>query len=284
MTDRLQSSAQFSALVWFRDDLRLADHPALAAGAKAGVLTCVYLLDEDSTGLRPHGGASRWWLAQSLRTLDDALRQLGQRLILRRGKAADVMPMLAREAGATQVYWNRRYDRPGIAADDAVIAALKAQGVSGGTFPGNLLVEPGKVLTKDGGPMRVFTPFWKRVLALGDPRKPLPAPKQLPPPVDLPSDTLDDWQLEPTRPDWAGGLRDTWTPGEAAARERLDRFPRRHSRLCRRARPAGHALDVAAVAVSAFRRDQRARSCMPHDSPQTETIRRAHRHATSTNS
>ena len=50
MADHLQSSAEFSALVWFRDDLRLADHPALTAGAKAGTLTCLYLLDEDSAG------------------------------------------------------------------------------------------------------------------------------------------------------------------------------------------------------------------------------------------
>jgi deoxyribodipyrimidine photo-lyase len=224
MTDHLQSSAQFSAIVWFRDDLRLADHPALTTAAKAGALTCLYLLDEDSPGFRPHGAASRWWLAQSLRALDRDLRKLGQRLVLRRGKAADVIPSLARETQAAQVYWNRRTDRAGIAADNAVIAALKAQGVTGGTFSANLLVEPGKVLTKDGGPLRVFTPFWKRVLSLGDPRASLPAPKTLPPPVDVRSEQLDDWQLEPAKPDWAGGLRDTWTPGEAAARERLADF------------------------------------------------------------
>jgi deoxyribodipyrimidine photo-lyase len=224
MADDLRSSPPFSAIVWFRDDLRVTDHPALSAGAKASTLTCIYVLDEDSPGLRAHGGASRWWLAQSLRTLDADLRKLGQRLVLRRGKATDVIPAVAREARAAQVYWNRRYEQAGIAADDAVIAALKAQGVTGGTFPGNLLIEPGKLVTKDGGPLRVFTPFWKRVLSLGELRKTQPAPKQLPPPADLASDTIDGWQLEPKRPDWAGGLRETWTPGEAAARERLADF------------------------------------------------------------
>ena len=183
------------------------------------------MLDEDSAGLRPHGGASRWWLAQSLRALDADLRKRGQRLVLRRGKAAEVIPALARETSAPRrSTWNRRYDQAGIAADDAVIAALKSLGLGGGTFPGNLLVEPGKLLNKDGGPLRVFTPFWKRVLSLGEPRKPLPAPKRLPPPPEVASDNLDDWQLEPARPDWAGGLRETWTPGEAAARERLADF------------------------------------------------------------
>lgn len=104
MADHLQSSAKFSALVWFRDDLRLADHAALTAGAKAATLTCIYVLDEDSSSLRPHGGASRWWLAQSLRALERDLRRLGQRLVLRRGKAADMIPRLAREAQATHVY------------------------------------------------------------------------------------------------------------------------------------------------------------------------------------
>jgi deoxyribodipyrimidine photo-lyase len=219
------SSSVAPCIVWFRDDLRLADHAALTAGARAAALICVYVLDEASAGFRPHGGASRWWLAQSLRALDADLRRLGQHLVFRRGKAGDLIPALAAELNADKVYWNRRYDRAGIAADEAVIAGLKAGGVSGGTFPGNLLVEPGKIANKDGGPLRVFTPFWKRVLSLGDPRSPLAAPKQLPPPVEgVASDNLDDWQLEPAKPDWAAGLRESWTPGESAARDRLADF------------------------------------------------------------
>jgi deoxyribodipyrimidine photo-lyase len=213
------------SIVWFRDDLRLADHPALNAGAKADALICLYVLDEQSAGLRPHGGASRWWLARSLRALDEDLRRLGQRLVLRRGQAAEVIPAVAKESGAQKVFWNRRYDRAGIAADDAVIAALKTLGVSGGTFPGNLLVEPGKIANKEGAALRVFTPFWKRVLSLGEPRNPLPAPKTLPRPVDgIACDRLEDWHLEPIKPNWAGGLRESWTPGESAARERLADF------------------------------------------------------------
>jgi deoxyribodipyrimidine photo-lyase len=106
-----------------------------------------------------------------------------------------------------------------------VIAALKADGVSGGTFPGNLLVEPGRIANKEGASLRVFTPFWKRVLSLGDLRSPLPAPRALPPsPDNIASDQLEDWGLEPTKPDWAAGFRDSWEPGESAARERLADF------------------------------------------------------------
>ncbi len=72
--------------------------------------------------------------------------------------------------------------------------------------------------------MRVFTPFWRRVQSLGDPPTPLPAPKKLVAGPALASDAVEDWQLEPTRPDWAGGLRETWRPGEASAHARLKAF------------------------------------------------------------
>lgn len=210
-------------VVWFRDDLRLSDHPALTAAAKSGrPLICLYILDEESAGLRPLGGASRWWLAGSLRVLDESLNRLGQRLVLKRGKAIDILPALAIGAGAQAVYWNRRYDRPGMAVDEAAIAALKARGIGGGTFAGSLLVEPDRLTPN--GPVRVFTPFWKRILAFGPLRSAYPAPNSLPPAPQIESDALSDWSLEPSRPDWAGGLRESWTPGEAAARERLSDF------------------------------------------------------------
>jgi deoxyribodipyrimidine photo-lyase len=210
-------------IVWFRDDLRLSDHAALAAAAKRDTpLICVYVLDENSA--RPHGGASQWWLTQSLRALDGQLSKLGQRLILRRGDAAKIIPALAAEAKASHVYFNRRYEQSAIRSDQAVIAALKRQGVQGGTFAGNLLIEPEAIGSSSGGPMRVFTPFWKKLRAMGDPRRPVAIPKKLPQPVSIASDDLEDWGLEPSKPDWAGGLRETWKPGAAAAHERLQEF------------------------------------------------------------
>ena len=72
-------------------------------------------------------------------------------------------------------------------------------------------------------PYGVFTPFWKACLATGEPREPLAAPETLAA-HPVPSDELDDWNLLPTKPDWAGGLRETWTPGSAGAHERLKEF------------------------------------------------------------
>jgi deoxyribodipyrimidine photo-lyase len=212
-------------IVWFRDDLRLSDHPALHAAAGSGApVVCLYVLDEQSEGLRPLGGAARWWLAQSLRTLQDSLGRMGSPLLLRKGPAAGVIGGLAREAGAGAVFWNEIAQAPHQAAAEAVAAALRAIGVTSQGFAGDLLVDPAKLRNKDGRGLRVFTPFWRRVQASGDPPSPLPAPRALRPGPDLASDTVESWQLQPRHPDWAGGLRDTWKPGELSAQARLRAF------------------------------------------------------------
>ncbi len=223
----MTGSSASPLIVWFRDDLRLSDHPALHAAAETGApLLCLYVLDED--GKHPHerpiGSASRWWLAQSLRSLHGSLVARGQSLILRRGPATEVIAGLAQEARAAAVHWIES-DVPGqAAAERAVTAALDRIGVESRGFPGDLLVRPSNLRNKEGRGLRVFTPFWKRVLSLGDPSQPLPTPKKLKAGPKVATDDLASWNLEPTRPDWAAGLRETWTPGEAAAQERLKGF------------------------------------------------------------
>ncbi|MDD1516555.1 MULTISPECIES: cryptochrome/photolyase family protein [Bradyrhizobium] len=210
-------------IVWFRDDLRLSDHPALHAAAKSGApVLCLYVLDE-AAGRAP-GGAARWWLAQSLRSLGAEIAARGGSLVLRRGSAAKVIPELAQESGARAVYWNEIAQAPHQAVERQLEAALAKLGTHAQSFPGDLLVPPAAIRTKDGRGLRVFTPFWRRVLALGDPPKPLPAPKQLRPAPRVASDRLEGWKLEPTAPDWAGGLREAWTPGAASAHLRLRDF------------------------------------------------------------
>src|SRR3954468_17767345 len=134
------------ALVWFRDDLRLSDNPALsAAAASKRPVVCVYVLDEESPGVRPQGSATRWWLAGSLRALDAELRQRGGALTLRRGAAAKIIPKLATDLGARAVYCNRRYDEAGIAVDRAVAEQLAKHAIGLKTSQANLLFEPGAV-------------------------------------------------------------------------------------------------------------------------------------------
>ncbi|MBR1152830.1 deoxyribodipyrimidine photo-lyase [Bradyrhizobium sp. JYMT SZCCT0428] len=211
------------AIVWYREDLRLSDHPALHAAAKAQApVVCIFVLDERTPGIRTLGGAARWWLARSLRALQESLRDRGASLVLRRGTASTVIAALAREVDAGAVYWNEIAEAPHQRVADQVAAALG--GVATHRFPGDLLVAPSQIRNKENRGLRVFTPFWRRVQSLGDPPKPLPAPKKLNGVSDIASDALEDWHLEPTRPDWAGGLRESWRPGEAAAQTRLKAF------------------------------------------------------------
>jgi deoxyribodipyrimidine photo-lyase len=212
-------------IVWFRDDLRLSDHPALSAAAHAGApVIGFYAFDETSRDVRPLGGAARWWLAQSLRRLQRSLRAAGSDLVLRRGPAANIIPELAREAKAGSVFWNEIAQMPHLAIAKAVEAELAKAGITSRSFRGDLLASPLDIRNKDRRGLRVFTPFWRRLQALGDPPRPLSAPKQLTSVNGIASEQLDDWKLEPHHPDWAGGLRETWTPGEASAQERLKTF------------------------------------------------------------
>ncbi|MEZ5213754.1 MAG: deoxyribodipyrimidine photo-lyase [Microbacterium sp.] len=214
------------SLVWFRDDLRLADNPALRAAAdRDEPVIGVYVLDEASPGVRPLGGAARWWLHHSLSELDERLREKGSVLVLRRGAASDVLPALVGETGAGAVFWNRRYGGPEREIDAGIKDGLRGDGVEVTSFAGSLLYEPWTVRTGAGTPYGVFTPFWNACRQLPAPRAPIPEPRELRGPRRHPaSDGLAEWELLPTSPDWASGLRERWEPGERAAKARLREF------------------------------------------------------------
>lgn len=227
----MSSGTLSSTLVWLRDDLRLDDNPALSEAASLGQpLTVVYVLDEASPGVRPLGGATKWWLHHSLADLAAGLEATGSRLLLRRGAAADIIRDLARETGASTLLWNRRYGGPEREVDAGVKAWAADEGLTAASFQANLMFEPWTVRTGAGGPYKVFTPFWRACLDGQEPRLPRDAPERLPAPaVDaggrVPAgDPLDSWGLLPRRPDWSAGLASTWQPGEAGAHQRLEDF------------------------------------------------------------
>ncbi|HEX6830943.1 MAG TPA: deoxyribodipyrimidine photo-lyase [Methyloceanibacter sp.] len=214
-------------IVWFRNDLRLSDHPALTAAAEAGApILPLYILD-DATPELHMGGASRWWLHGSLASLAKDLKRRGGELCVRRGKAAEIIEALLAETGASAVHVTRGYEPVEPAREKDVARVCTASGAAFRLFGGRLLFEPEDILTGDGRPYRVFTPFWKACLAADAPRTPLAAPKKLRF-TDAKGDKLEDLQLLPTRPDWAGGLRDTWKPGEMAAKAQFGEFIERH--------------------------------------------------------
>ena len=215
-----------ASVVWFRNDLRLADNPALIAGLRSGqAVVPVYVFDEESDGIRPPGGASRWWLHHSLHALDASLRAIGSRLVLRRGPAEHVIEELAAEVDASSIYWNRAYEHVPRERDARLKQAFNGRGVIAEGFKGNLLFEPWEVRTASAGSFKVFSAFWRACRGLASPATPLPAPRSLPPPAQWPSsDRIGDWRLLPSAPDWAGGLSATWSPGEASAALRLTAF------------------------------------------------------------
>lgn len=206
------------SLVWLRDDLRVSDNPALTAALSAAERTAVlFVLDDESPEIRPIGAASRWWLHHSLVELRRTIEALGGTLILRRGAARDVVPAVAAEVGATSVHWNRRYG-----AARNIDAELKKSLPDAHSYTGSLLHDPWRVTTGAGTPFKVFTPFWKSILAGPPPRNPIAAPSAITG-VEAPTDDLDSWGLLPTIP-WAHEFDTEWTPGESGARARLERF------------------------------------------------------------
>jgi len=214
-----------ATLVWFRLDLRLADNPALrAARDRGGPVVPVFIWAPEEEAPWEPGAASRWWLHQSLASLNEGLEALGSRLILRQGPALEALRALAVETGADAVFWNRRYE-PALTARDAVVKSrLKEAGLGAESFNSALLHEPWTIQNKAGKPFQVFTAFWRHCLALPDPREPLAAPRRLDPPARWPSSVpLAGFGLEP-RLGWAEGFREVWQPGEPGAARRLEQF------------------------------------------------------------
>jgi deoxyribodipyrimidine photo-lyase len=216
-------SSPHPTIVWLRQDLRLADNPALSEACGRGPVVLLYVLDE-SCGPRALGGASRWWLHKSLASLARDVAARGGRLTLRRGDPAAVLPAIVEETGARAVFWNRLYDQASTDRDRRIKQTFVQAGVECRSFNAGLLNEPWTIQTGSGGPYKVFSAYWRAAAPKVALETLQPAPDALttldPPPQ---GDALDAWGLHPSTPDWSGGFCD-WTPGEAGAQVRLKRF------------------------------------------------------------
>lgn len=220
-----------AAVVWLHHDLRLEDNPALYhASQQADAVIPAFIWAPREEGAWAPGGASRWWLHQSLHALRDRLGRLGSRLILQKGASLAVLRETIAATGAEAVYWNTRYTPALHARDQQIQHALEAEGVAVRTFAAQLLHNPDALQTQSGGPYHVFTPFWRKFqtdLDMGAllPAAPLSvthAPDPWPASV-----ALDELQLTPEAQDgvdWAAGIRSAWTAGEEAAHQRLEHF------------------------------------------------------------
>lgn len=220
-----KTSDRHPVIVWFRLDLRTADNPALQSAIVRGrpvVPLFIHCPKED--GQWASGGASNWWLHQSLTSLEADLRHIGSKLIIRCGSALQVLRTLIAETGASGVVWNRRYEPELIARDTEVKRALIEDGSNVETYNAALLFEPWTVQNKSGKPFQVFTPYWKHCMLRDDPIEPFGAPANLLAPPDWPySEKLDSLKLESSA-NGRGRIGAQWKPGAKGAKKALNRF------------------------------------------------------------
>lgn len=214
-----------SSIVWFRQDLRLDDNPALAAAvARGGPVVPVFIWAPQEEGDWSYGAASRWWLHHSLKALDKSLRAFRSRLIYRKGESLAQLADLIRKTGANAVFWNRRYEPAAFARDAAIKQALRKQGITVESFNNSLLYEPWNIRTREDKPYQVFTPFWKACMSMPEPDAPVPEPTQIPSPRSWPESCLiGDFKLLPDV-NWAEEIHRSWAPGEAGSRHAFNRF------------------------------------------------------------
>jgi deoxyribodipyrimidine photo-lyase len=209
-------------ILWFRNDLRLADHAALTAAVATGApVLPVYVLDDAAAGDWPMGGAARWWLHHSLFALAASLEARGARLLLRRGETARVLAELVAQTGATAIHTGIPVEPWARDLNAQVAKALPETELHAHRTA--TLFDLDDIETKTGTIYGVYTPFSRACRERG-----VPAPTGLPPRFAVPpeprSEALDDWRLLPTHPDWAGDIRAAWQPGEAGARAKLEAF------------------------------------------------------------
>lgn len=212
---------QATTLVWFRQDLRIQDNPALFHACQHGTVIPVFIWDEQETSDWPMGGACRWWLHQSLEALN---QQLQGKLCLLKGDTQTQLSALLNRTGARAVYWNRGYEPWRMSRDSALKTHFQGLGITTKSFNGHLLWEPWEVSKADGTPYKVFTPFYRKgCLNASPPRDPYPAADLSALRESASGVALEALGLLPTLA-WYTGMAARWTPGETGARERLGLF------------------------------------------------------------
>ena len=140
-------------LLWFRSDLRFADHAALHVATQAGPVLPVYVLDEDAAGHWAPGPASRWWLHGSLAALQAGLAERGGHVVLARGRAEEQIARLAEAAGAGAVFAGRAVEPWARAQEERVAARLARSGRKLHLARTVSLFEPGQIPLYVGPPV-----------------------------------------------------------------------------------------------------------------------------------
>ena len=208
--------------MWFRQDLRLRDNPAFNQACDLGDVLPVYILDTVNSTEHPLGGASKWWLHESLAKLNESL---DGKLHIRAGDPSEILAQIIEQTGATNVFWNRCYEPWQIARDKHIKQNLQSQGLTVKSFNGHLLWEPWEIMNNAGAPYKVFTPYYRKgCLKAPSPRGPVPIPSDYS--LVFHSDLSTPLESLSLMPDihWYEQMQAQWQPGEQGAAERLSNF------------------------------------------------------------
>ena len=218
-------------IYWFRQDLRLADLPGLAAAAETGPVIPCYIHDPESAGRWAPGGASRWWMHHSLAALGKDIAERGGELLVYQGDTREILDYLVDATDARAIFCSRAYEPWAAELERELHEACTERDVEFKRFAGSLLFEPEQIANQSGDPFKVFTPFWKACLRQPQPKSPRDAPASgsfaevpAPRPDAASARSLNGLELLPRNPDWAAGWEDLWAPGAAGAAERLETF------------------------------------------------------------
>lgn len=208
--------------MWFRQDLRLRDNPALSFASEHGAVIPLYIFDTQCPEHFVPGGASQWWLHQSLQSLNTSL---DNQLHCLKGDASKIIIELMQTHGIKKIVWNRCYEPWQIKRDTQLKQQLTEAGIDVHSFNSHLLWEPWRVLKKDETPYKVFTPYYRRgCLSKTAPRMPAAAPKKLQ--IEFLSvldEGVDSLALNPEI-NWYNSIEKMWSPGEEGAAQSLSEF------------------------------------------------------------
>ncbi|MDC7674841.1 cryptochrome/photolyase family protein [Asticcacaulis machinosus] len=217
-----------ACMIWFRFDLRIDDHDGVSAALVSGLpIIPVYIFDENSS-TRPLGAASKWWLHHSLKALDKSLRKLGTRLIIRCGDSQSELRDLCIKYNVKTIIYSHTFDPKSEKLDAEIARDFHSAGISLKGFNTSFLCLPNQVRTKSGDPFRMFTPFYRAMVAEGfcdanifdAPNFKWPVPKVWPQSQSIESLGLNN-TVTVSGKNWAQGFH-VWAPGELGARQRLD--------------------------------------------------------------
>lgn len=210
------------SLIWFRNDLRVKDNPALNAACDEGKIIPVFIYDSAAPDDQKPGGASQWWLHQSLQSLNE---RLNGHLQIFKGDAQKLIPQLLEQFGVERIFWNRCYEPWPIERDKKLKKQLKENDIKVKSFNASLLWEPGNIKNQSGDPYKVFTPYYKKgCLNQPEPRYPKAPPARITyAEVEDKGDGLESLQLLPSI-NWYAGIEEEWCPGEEGAADRLSEF------------------------------------------------------------